>query len=202
MTIVAAVALLLLALIGPVSASPDPWPNWNAAAPNSFPFTVAGPSMPFAGGSTSFAVSVDPGNVAPGWAIKAFVVYVDGLTAQLPQHSTAYDAGNTAGWTLLNGGWEKNKYPGPVNTTAAFGWETGGPSEYLYSGSGAAFNAESLPRFDSIHYAVHAVNPGGTLTFWATEGGGPPQFVPEPGSLLFLVSGMGAALAAFRRRKV
>ncbi len=181
-----------LALAG--TASADPWPDWSATN-NPFSFTVT--AVQTATGY-DYTVNVDPTNLYPGWGIKAFVVYFDNVTTQLDQASTAYDGGNTAGWDNLNGGWEKDKYPGPAGTTAAIGWQTGSPTGYVFSGSSATFHAIDLPDgFEnfSLHYAVHVVPTEGD-TYWSNGGN---SVVPEPGSLLLLGLGLGA-VGAFRRR--
>ncbi len=195
-------AVLVLGLIAIVAgaASADPWPSWGAVT-GDFGLSVSSTQT---SQGYDYTVQVDPSNKYPGWGIKAFVVYVEGVTTQYSQGSNAYNGGNTAGWTNTNGGWELNKYPGPTGTTAAFGWLTG--SDYLMSGSSAVFHAILPAGFENYtqHFVVHAAPPDGGNTFW-TNGGedweDPDIRTPEPGSLALLALGLGAVTGVIRKRR-
>lgn len=176
---------LLLCSIGPAAA----WPDWNAVG--SWPFFTVTTTQD--GGDPDifhYLVTVDPVSQQAGWAIKAFVPYpTDIATQPFSQGSKDYDAGNTANWDNLNGGWEIGKFDQSSDDNAAFGWQTGSPNTYLFSGSSATFNADlgaAASGWDQTHFAVHVVPPGGQDTFWATNGG---PVIPEPSSLALICSG-------------
>jgi len=176
-------AVLLLAAVVPAAA--NPWPDLNAAGDWNF-FTVTVTEQGTSG-IFDFVVSVDPSNQQPGWGIKAFVPYVDGITTQpYSQSSHGYNAGNTAGWTNMNGGWEIGKIPGHSNDSAAFGWQTG--SNLLMSGETATFSANL--GTDAVNwekfFVVHVQPPNGAQTFWASGSTTDSGRVPEPGSLALI----------------
>jgi hypothetical protein len=179
---------MLLAATTPVAA--NPWPDLNAVGDWSY-FSV---TMTEQGntGIYDITLSVDPLNLQPGWSVKAFVPYMNGITTQpYSQSSHAYSEGTSVGWNNLNGGWEIGKVNGEADS-AAFGWQAGGAGN-LYSGQTATFTADL--GTDAVnwtkYFVVHVVPPGGQNTFWAsgsgTDGGGR---VPEPGSLALIGSGL------------
>src|SRR5574340_1102364 len=197
---IAAVLVLVLGLAFAGIASANPWPDYNALG-GTFPLDVQATQTAT---GWDYTVTVDPGAEKVGWGIKAFVVYPTNVTTQASQSWSGYDGGNTIGWTNTNGSWELNKYPGaPTDTSAAFGWQTG--SNLLMSGSSATFHAINLPAGYANwtqHYVVHVQPPNGAQTYWASQdGGGGGELTPEPGSLVLLSLGLGAAFGAIRRRR-
>ena len=197
--------LLLLGLLAAAGTANAAWPNWNTITAT-FPCNV---KVTQTSGGWDYQVSVDPKNEYPGYGIKAFAVYASDLTTEKSNGWKSYNGGNTMGWGT-DGGWERNKYPGPKKTTAAFGW-TG--CYDLYGGHSAVFHAVSLPsgfaNWDQ-HFAVW-VQPASKgystrcdNSFWAKaqeEPGRPPEETPEPGSLALLTLGGGAVFGAIKRRK-
>ena len=192
----------VLVLVGVVAlagaASANPWPDWNAVT-GTFPVDITKTAV---GTGYDYAITVDPHGDDPGWAIKAFVVYVTNVTTQEANGWKGYDIG-TSTWTDTNGGWEQDKYT--TDPSAAFGWQTGGPAGYLFSGDSGIFHARNLPagylEWGKPHYAVHVVPPNGAQTFWSEAVPPSGGRTPEPGSLLLLSTGLATAVGFIRRRR-
>jgi hypothetical protein len=192
-----------LAILAMSSVAANPWPDSNALVDVPGLFTVV---TSVSAGTTTYTVTLSADPNFSGYAIKAFVPYVGGLTSQpYTQSSTAYSAGTTSLFGSLNGGWEKDKLAGaPSGTSAAFGWQGSGPSTYLTAGNATTFSANlGSATGKEVIYAVHVVTPTG-LTFWATsdQNDRVPR-VPEPTSLWLLGTGMAGLISwmGIKRRR-
>jgi len=197
--VLVAVALMLVAA---AAAWGDPWPNY-ASAGTGYPVFV---QSSYDAGTDLWTYNV---YVDPDYELMAFIVYPTGLTPTMPltpaEGWTGYDAGNTAGWTNLNGAWEWD----PGDTSAAFGWTAApGPSERL-PGQGwtptATFYAQDLPSGTYDLFSVRVYDSLTGLAHYAQTGTvPPPSFVPEPGTLaasLALLAPGGISLMRWRFRR-
>ncbi len=143
------VGMLLVGLLVGAGAANAAWPSWNTVN-GTFDCSV---KVTQTSTGWDYKVTVDPKDEYAGYGIKAFAVYTSDITKQKTGGWKGYNGGNTMSWGT-DGGWERNKYPGPKKTTAAFGW-TG--SYLLYSGNYAIFHAVNLPTgFENWdqHFAV------------------------------------------------
>lgn len=181
---------LVLAVCG--AALADPWPNY---ASQTTTVDYVSVTATFDSGLWFYEITVDPS--APlssvDGGIKALAVYPNGgENTTIPGSWTGYETTYTrTGWDY-NGGYETG--------SNAFGYKTGGPSNYVKAGeTDALIGAADYPDGytpPNQTFLVHVDLGDGRNTFWARPS--PP--IPEAATVALMAAGLLPALAVLRRR--